>query len=207
MPIKLETYRLAANEDEFWNKAAHPRSFAQEHEVTFIEYLHRVMLHGAPITAPQEVAWFLASYARTAMARVEARDTPALVSLRTALEGALGLKFDGTKGDHFFRSTLVQTLFYGVFSSWVLWSNDRPPTSKDRFDWHAAAWALRVPMIRALFEQISTPSHLGPLGLVEVLDWTCAVLNRVDRASFFVEFDQGQAVQYFYEPFLAAFDP
>ena len=44
-------------------------------------------------------------------------------------------------------------------------------------------------------------------GLVEVLDWTCAVLNRVDRASFLAEFDQGQAVQYFYEPFLAAFDP
>jgi len=127
--------------------------------------------------------------------------------LRSAIEEALGLKFDGDKGDHFFRSTLVQTLFYGVFSSWVLWSKDHPPASKDRFDWHAAAWTLRVPMIRALFEQIATPSRLGPLGLVEVLDWTCAVLNRVDRASFFAEFDQGQAVQYFYEPFLAAFDP
>ena len=127
--------------------------------------------------------------------------------MRSAIEEALGLKFDGDKGDHFFRSTLVQTLFYGVFSSWVLWSKDHPPASKDRFDWHAAAWTLRVPMIRALFEQIATPSRLGPLGLVEVLDWTCAVLNRVDRASFFAEFDQGQAVQYFYEPFLAAFDP
>jgi hypothetical protein len=101
----------------------------------------------------------------------------------------------------------VQTLFYGIFSAWVLWCKDHPPTSKDRFDWHTAAWTLRVPMIRALFEQIAVPSRLGPLGLVEVLDWTAAVLNRVDRASFFAEFDQGQAVQYFYEPFLAAFDP
>ena len=206
-PFKLESYRLASNEVEFWSKASHPRAFANEHEVPFTEYLRRVMLHGAPITSPQEVAWFLASYARTAMARVEGRDTPALNSLRSALEEALGLKFDGTKGDQFFRSTLVQTLFYGVFSSWVLWSKDHLPASKDRFDWRTAAWTLRVPMIRALFEQIATPLKLGPLGLVEVLDWTEAVLDRVDRASFFDQFEQGQAVQYFYEPFLAAFDP
>ena len=75
-PVKLESYRLASNEAEFWSKASHPRAFANDHEVTFIEYLHRVMLHGAPITSPQEVAWFLASYARTAMARVEAQGTP-----------------------------------------------------------------------------------------------------------------------------------
>jgi predicted helicase len=31
--------------------------------------------------------------------------------------------------------------------------------------------------------------------------------NRVDRSSFFKTFDTGQAVQYFYEPFLEAFDP
>lgn len=206
-PVKLESYRLASDEADFWSKAGHPRTFANEHEIPFIEYLHRVMLHGSPITTPQEVAWFLASYARTAMSKVEAQDAPVLGSLRSALEEALGLKFEGEKGDHFFRSTLVQTLFYGVFSSWVLWSKEHPPTSKDRFDWHAAAWTLRVPMIRALFEQIATPSRLGPLGLVEVLDWTATVLNRVDRASFFAEFDQGEAVQYFYEPFLAAFDP
>ena len=206
-PFKLESYRLASNEVEFWSKASHQRAFANEHEVPFTEYLRRVMLHGAPITSPQEVAWFLASYARTAMARVEGRDAPALNSLRSALEEALGLKFEGTKGGQFFRSTLVQTLFYGVFSSWVLWSKDHLPASKDRFDWHAAAWTLRVPMIRALFEQIATLSRLGPLGLVEVLDWTEAVLNRVDRASFFDLFEQGEAVQYFYEPFLAAFDP
>jgi hypothetical protein len=183
-PVKLESYRLAASEAEFWSKAAHPRAFANEHEAPFIEYLHRVMLHGTPIASPQDVAWFLASYARTAKARVEAQELPALASLRSALEEALGLRFQGAKGNHFFRSTLVQTLFYGIFSAWVLWCKEHPPTPKDRFDWHTAAWTLRVPMIRALFEQIATPSRLGSLGLVEALDWTAAVLNRVDRASF-----------------------
>ena len=40
-----------------------------------------------------------------------------------------------------------------------------------------------------------------------MLDWTAAALNRVDQAAFFARFDQGQAVPYFYEPFLQAFDP
>ena len=62
-------------------------------------------------------------------------------------------------------------------------------------------------MIRVLYEQVATPTKLGPLGLEEVLDWTATVLNRVDRPSFFAQFDEGHAVQYFYEPFLKAFDP
>ena len=48
---------------------------------------------------------------------------------------------------------------------------------------------------------------MQPLGLVEVLDWTAAALNRVDREAFFAKFGEGEAVPYFYEPFLQAFDP
>ena len=48
---------------------------------------------------------------------------------------------------------------------------------------------------------------MQPLGLVELLDWTSAALDRVDRAAFFDRFDAGEAVPYFYEPFLEAFDP
>lgn len=62
-------------------------------------------------------------------------------------------------------------------------------------------------MIKVLFEQVATPGQLEPLGLVEVLDWTAAALNRVDRAEFREQFQEQQAVQYFYEPFLKAFDP
>jgi predicted helicase len=43
--------------------------------------------------------------------------------------------------------------------------------------------------------------------LEEVLDWAGEALDRVDRASFFATFEQQHAVQYFYEPFLEAFDP
>jgi predicted helicase len=54
---------------------------------------------------------------------------------------------------------------------------------------------------------MAMPSKLGPLGLVEVLDRTGAALNRVEPEAFFTRFEEGQAVQYFYEPFLEAFDP
>jgi hypothetical protein len=207
-PVKLESYRLAVSEADFWREAAHPRRLAMAHGERFTEYLKRVMLQAAPLAAPKDVAWFLASYARDAKARIEGADLPALQVLRAALEEALGLKFEGDKGEHFFRSTLVQTIFYGVFSAWVLWSKKYPPTDRQaRFRWREAVWYLHVPMIRALFEQLATPAKLGSLGLVEVLEWTETALNRVDRASFFASFEDGHAVQYFYEPFLEAFDP
>ena len=71
-------------------------------------------------------------------ARIERAELPALDTVRTALEEALGITFEGEKGEHFFRSTLVQTLFYGIFSAWVLWSQETSPRQRRRFDWRAA---------------------------------------------------------------------
>lgn len=208
-PVTLETYRLAKNETEFWQKAKNPKQFAQEQEEQFTEYLRRVMLQSASIATPKDLAWFLASYAKDAKARVEKTDVPALETLRKALEEALGITFTGDKkdpkkGERFFKSTLIQTLFYGIFSAWVLWHKQQ---ERGRFDWRVAGYYLHVPMIKALFEKVATPTHVRRLDLEEVLNWTGEALNRVDRASFFSKFEEGQAVQYFYEPFLEAFDP
>ena len=135
-----------------------------------------------------------------------AGDAPSLAAVRSALEEALGVRFEGERGAAFFRSTLVQTLFYGVFSAWVLWARQTPPPA-GAFDWRTAVWHLRAPVLRALFQQLSDPGRLQPLGLVEVLDWTSAALDRVERGAFFDRFSEGEAVPYFYEPFLEAFDP
>jgi len=205
-PKTLETYRLAESEAAFWAAAAAPRAAVEAHGERLVEYLRRVMLASAPLSKPEDVAWFLASYARDAKARVAQADLPALAAVRRALEDALGLAFEGEAGDHFFRSTLVQTLFYGVFSAWVLWHGEDPERD-DRFDWRLSAYYLRLPVMQALFEQVGDPSKLRALGLVEVLDWTGATLGRVVRRDFFAAFERGQAVQYFYEPFLKAFDP
>ncbi len=78
---------------------------------------------------------------------------------------------------------------------------------RGRFDWNLSARLLKVPVIRKLFYEVAEPGQLESLKLNEVLDWTAAVLNRVDRDSFFAKFEESHAVQYFYEPFLEAFDP
>jgi hypothetical protein len=204
----LETFRIADNEAAFWEQCIHPQKTAKEMGERLLDYLERVMRSTAQLNSPEDVAWFLASYAREARGRIEAvANLPGLQQLRTGLEQSLGMEFSGKDGEHFFRSTLVQTLFYGVFSSWVIWDRESSRDSGANFNWREAAWNLHVPMIAALFTQIATPQQLKPLGLDDVLDWTGSVLNRVDRDAFFKKFEQEHAIQYFYEPFLKAFDP
>ncbi len=206
-PAKLETFRLAENEEAFGRRLGKPRAFAREVGAGLGEYLCRALSHRAALAEPKDLAWLLASYARDGLTRVEAAgDAPQLKAVRSALEEALGVRFEGQRGEGFFCSTLVQTLFYGVFSAWVLWAR-QTPRPKGRFNWREAVWHLRAPVLRALFHQLSGPGRLQPLGLVEVLDWTAAALDRVDRPAFFARFNEGEAVPYFYEPFLEAFDP
>ena len=206
-PAKLETFRLADSAETFSRRLEKPRAFAREVGAGLGEYLCRTLSHQAALAEPKDLAWLLASYARDGLARVEAAgDAPQLKAVRSALEEALGVRFEGQRGERFFCSTLVQTLFYGVFSAWVLWAR-QIPRPRGRFNWREAVWHLRVPVLRALFHQLSGPGRLQPLGLVEVLDWTAAALDRVDRPAFFARFNEGEAVPYFYEPFLEAFDP
>ena len=206
-PVKLETFRLADSAEAFEERLQKPRIFARETGAGLGEYLTRALSHSATLVEPKDLARLLASYARDGLARVEAAgDEPSLRAVREALEDALGVRFEGDRGAAFFRSTLVQTLFYGVFSAWVLWARQAPPPGGS-FNWHEAVWHLRAPVLRALFVQLSDPGRLQPLGLVEVLDWTAAALDRVDREAFLDRFREGEAVPYFYEPFLAEFDP
>jgi len=201
----LEKFDLAASTAEFDGQLARPHRVVDERGDRLLDYLRRVQAHEAPIRAPQQLADTLASYAREARIRLDERgELPGLSQLKSDLEAVLGMRFEGEDGAHFFRATLVQTLFYGLFAAWVLWSREG---AAGEFDWRRAAWSLRVPMVRGLFEQVATPSRLGSLGLTELLDWAGQALDRVEAAPFFEAFGQEQAVQYFYEPFLAAYDP
>ena len=85
---KLESFRLADSEKAFWAAAAHPGSLAKKIEARFEEYLLRVMRHAAQLTAPEDVAWFLASYARDASARIAGVE---LAALATVLREELNL--------------------------------------------------------------------------------------------------------------------
>jgi hypothetical protein len=206
LPMIEERYDLTTNANTFWETVKQPRVLAQQHETALREYLMRVMRRNAPLSTPQDVAWILASYAREARARMEAggADLTALNTIREQLETALGVRFQDESAEEFFRSTLVQTLFYGLFSAWVLWHEKHPGSGK--FDLWRDTRRLNIPVISELFEQFSSGTVL-PLSVEQILEWTTDALNRVERSTFFATFNKGAAVQYFYEPFLEAFDP
>ena len=202
-----ERYDLAPTELDFWLATGAPAKTADTQGPQLVEYLRRVILQPIPLTAPRDLATYLASYARDARARLERADIASLATIRRGFEDALGLTFN-ERGEHFFRSTLVQTLFYGLFSAWVLWVKT-PPARRPfpTFSWRGAVWSLTVPMIRALFDEIVSPARTPQLNIEDVLHWAETTLNRIDPDEFFKRFEEENAVQYFYEPFLEAFDP
>ncbi len=135
----------------------------------------------------------MASYAKEARLRLELKGTANLSSLRNALEELLGVSFSTDQGEHFFRATLVQTLFYGLFSAWVIHHETK---TKAAFNW-----------LQRLFGEIAKPAAMQAMNLVEVMDSAQEALDRVNRTAFFKNFSEERAVQYFYEPFLEAYDP
>ncbi len=201
-PRLRERYVLANSADDLWY-----RTNGARHNQLLPDFLQRVMLYRVPLAEPKQVAWLLASYAREARARAEEHDLPSFQNVKLALEESLGIKFEGEKGEHFFRSTLVQTLFYGIFSAWVLWRHSPEGRGRDAwFNWKLSDDFLRVPILRKLFREVSDRAHLNTIQLTEILDLAGEALNRV-RSTLFDVFQGAEAVAYFYEPFLEAFDP
>lgn len=203
-----ERITLSMDERSFWRAAQQPKEFAGRIGDQLVEYLHRVMVRQVSLTQPRDVALLLSSYARDMRTRLEHQRLDDLAPMREALEDALGIAFEGKEGAHFFRSTIVQTLFYGMFSAWVLQNRGIARRASDAdFDWKTAGYNLKVPAIQTLFHEFVRPDSVDRLGLKDLLDWTSEMLNRIDAVQFFARFSEVHAVQYFYEPFLEAFDP
>jgi hypothetical protein len=207
-PVRHEHYQLADTEKAFWKLASKPHAAIAEHGDRLLDFLRRCMRRSAPLTDPKDVAWFLASYARDARGRVEhSKAHVKLVKVRAALEDGLGLKVTDDKGERFFKSTLVQTLFYGIFAGWVLWHRSHRDVT-EKFQWEMCSRYLHVPILRKLFREMTDPSDLDAAdNLTELMNWAAETLNRVVREKFFEKFQDAEAVQYFYEPFLEEFDP
>ena len=198
--IMRETF--ASSEAAFW--LASPTTIANQHAESFADFLQAAMTWNAVIKRPGELAEALARYARETLRRLESQPPEAMAGLRKALADALGLQFTGAEGEHFFRSSLVQTLFYGLFSAWVA-CNQRG--NCDDFRWKDAGDYLGLPLLRELFEEIAKPSQLEKLDIRKPLEWAEATLKRTVWEDFSKVFDEADAVNYFYEPFLEAFDP
>ena len=200
-PKELPRFTLADSEDDFWEKAKHPKNTAAEFGGRLCEFLRRALMHNAPINSAADVAKYLASYARDTLELLEnSKEEEAMRPLRESLESMLSMTFDGEDGDHFFHSTLAQSIYYGLFSAWL-------QTQDEKFDWRLAAHSAN-PVMGALFSQITNPGQLGKLNLAKQLDGAAAMLNRVeDKESLFGGIGAVGAIQHFYEPFVTEYDP
>ncbi|WP_156466004.1 MULTISPECIES: type ISP restriction/modification enzyme [unclassified Rathayibacter] len=149
------------------------------------------------ITRPRAVADLLAYHGRRMMKTVDAAgDSKELLSaIGASFRDGLGMDLEAK----ILVPTTVQTVVYGLFAAWL---EDETP---DDFDWLSAAYRLRLPVYADMIHTILTPRIVQKCNLPPILEDTARMLSWVDRDAFTKMFDGG-AIEYFYEPFLAAFD-
>jgi hypothetical protein len=182
------------------------------------DLLETALTRYATITQPESLARILAWQARQAKADLPAKFGEAVRDLLDDFGRALGVTFEGQEGEEFFRSSLIQTAYYGLFAGWVLW---RRSGAQGTFRWEDLSTYLKIPFLGQLFHEFRHPARIRELRLAHHLDLATEVLGRVDPAAFFTRFraptleqeagSEGAAasaaILYFYEPFLEAFDP
>ncbi|WP_094552141.1 type ISP restriction/modification enzyme [Rubricoccus marinus] len=153
------------------------------------ELLERAATLYAPIGEPETLARVLARQARRAKADFPAQFTNAVGALADDFGEALGVTFADAKGEEFFRSSLVQTVYYGLFAGWTLSHLDRDADGEREFHWRDIAEHLRLPFLSGLFHEIQHPRRLAELGLRPYLDLATETLGRVDEDRFFRRLD------------------
>ena len=145
------------------------------------------------ISDPSEAAKLLASHAR-ALANVLPED--ALGSIKTGFRDWLKADLD----DEFLVSTTVQAVVYGMFATWL--ESDSP----GEFKWQDARDGLDLDVIAEIVYSALPPGVINAESVKRLLEGVAGVLRRVDRDGLAEQFDS-RAIEYFYEPFLAAYDP
>ncbi len=150
------------------------------------------------LTEPALVAQLLAYHAkhmRDAIAGSGNVDT-LLAPISAALRDGLQIDLPGK----LLVPTVVQTLVYGLFAAWL--ESDEP----GEFNWMDTAYRLEVPVFADVLHAALRPQLVRASRLTVHLEALARVLAWTDQAAFAARFD-GDAIEYFYEPFLAEFDP
>lgn len=172
----------------------------------------------SPIGDPETLARVLALQARRAKEELPTYFTSAVSSLVDDFGDALGITFEDDEGEEFFRSSLIQTVYYGLFAGWILWARE---DHDEEFDWRRLPDYITIPFLGELFYEIQHPRRIDELNIAPSLDLASETLERVDQDRFFdritipslgseeddPERAASTAIVYFYEPFLATFDP
>lgn len=146
---------------------------------------------------PKAVASLLAFHARNMRDAITATSHPMelLEPTRKAFHDGLGIELNKDT----LVPTVVQTLVYGTFAAWL-----RAGTAST-FRWMHSSFTLSVPVFAEVLHGAMSPRLLRQCDLTRHLDAIERVLTWTDRETFANAFD-GDAIQYFYEPFLAQFD-
>jgi len=199
---------------DLWSAVSSKQKIDPSAAEELVAIITRAVTDLARIAAPADLAKILARQARDAKSAMP-EDLKPLKPLLDDYRQALGLAFDieDEKGDRFFRSSLVQSIFYALFAAWILWDKD---ADKDaQFELTDAHQYLPIPFLNALLHDIRHPTRMKHLGLDAHLVRAVRTFNRIDRALFRARMSfptiDGEttiaAITYFYEPFLEAFDP
>ncbi len=142
---------------------------------------------------PLAVARLLAAHAKSL---VEVIPSNAFSQIKAGFKGWLGAELD----DKFLVSTTVQAVVYGMFATWL--ESDEP----EQFKWQDARDSLDVGVIAEIVYSALPPRIVNLPEVRGMLEGIEGVLRRVDRDALATQFD-GRAIEYFYEPFLNAYDP
>lgn len=196
-----ENYSICDSNEDLFSK----NGFTEKSN-DFVKFFRSILLRKAPIRTPQELAERLAHYAQRAKEMLATHSIEDLQPLKDTMKSALGVEFSEKEGEAFFRSSLIQTIFYGLFSGWIIWLQDKSRKDIANFRFKDVEDYLHLRVINALFTEITKPYHLKKLNLRPAIEWAEGALNRVDQYQFFKTFEDRHAIQYFYEPFLAEFD-
>lgn len=193
---------LATSKEEFWNLAKQPHKVQEKDAKRLADILHQVSVATSRLSDPKEIARILALYARSTLEKLNSDESESFHDLQEILENGIGSKFEMKNAEVVFRSTLVQTIFYGLFSAWV--RNGK----NGKFDWRSAQHDIPVPVIQGIFEQLTMARRMKDLGLESIFNRTTETLNRIEREKFLKLFkEEAGAIQHFYELFLTEFDP
>lgn len=213
--------RHLINRAQLWSNAQVARDgeeIRSNAQAELKELLEHAVTSFAPIAEPETLARILALQARRAKDNFPDEFGDAVRALIDDFGEALGITFEGEDGEAFFRSSLVQTVFYGLFAGWLLWAQEK---TDEEFEWENIPDYLAIPFLGDLFYELKHPQRISELGLAPRLDVAEDTLSRVDQKRFFDKLSvpslgeeeedperaAASAIIYFYEPFLAAFDP
>jgi hypothetical protein len=119
------TKRVLEKTVDLWSAVSSKQKVDPSAIEDLIAIVTRAVTDLARIASPADLAKILARQARDAKTAMP-DDLKPVKPLLDDYRRALGLAFDidDDKGARFFRSSLVQSIFYALFAAWILWDKE-----------------------------------------------------------------------------------